>query len=311
MKYKDYYQILGVERSASAEEIKRAYRKLARKYHPDVSRETNTEERFKELGEAYEVLRDPEKRSAYDRLGAGWHAGEDFSPPPDWAAGNFHFRSGGFSGSQFSDFFETLFGGGASPFGERGFHIDPGPAPIQVRELAIDLEEAYRGTTRTVTLETPAVDGHGRVRQQARSFKVKIPAGVADGQRIRLPRQSPGGGDIHLDVRIRPHPLFRLDGRDVYLDLPLTPWEAALGTKVTAPTLGADVEIRIPPGTQSGGKLRLKGRGLPGKPPGDQYLVAQIMTPPADNAAQRQLYERMAQEMPFEPRRRWQTSPAS
>ncbi len=310
MKYKDYYQILGMNRSASQEEIKRAYRKLARKYHPDVSREADAEERFKELSEAYEVLRDPEKRAAYDQLGPGWHAGEDFAPPPDWSSGNFHFRTGDFSGGQFSDFFESLFGG-AAPFGAHGFRIDPASAPPQASELLIDLEEAYRGTARTVALETPIVDAQGRVRQQTRSLRVKIPAGVGNGQRIRLPGQSPGGGDIHLDIRIRPHPLFRLEGRNVYLDLPLAPWEAALGTKLTAPTLGAEVEIRVPAGTQSGGKLRLKGRGLPGSPPGDQYLVAQIMVPPADSAAQRQLYERMAKEMPFEPRRRWQSPSAS
>lgn len=308
MKYKDYYQILGVDRNAQPEEIKRAYRKLARKYHPDVSHEANAEERFKELGEAYEVLRDPQKRAAYDRLGSGWHAGEDFSPPPGWSGADFHVHTGGFSGGQFSDFFEALFGG--TRFGERGFRVDPAAA-TRTAELTIDLEEAYRGTTRTVTLETPVRDGHGRVRQQTRSFKIRIPAGVGNGQRIRLPGQGPGEGDTHFEVRIRPHPLFRLEGRDVYLDLPLAPWEAALGTKVTAPTLGTQVEIRIPAGTQSGGKLRLKERGLPGNPPGDQYLVAQIVTPPAETAAQRQWYERMAQEMPFEPRRRWQTSGTS
>lgn len=317
MKFKDYYQILGVARGASQDEIKRAYRRLARKYHPDVSREADAEERFKELSEAYEVLRDPEKRAAYDRLGPGWRAGEDFSPPPDWSGADFHFRRGGFSTEdtrQFSDFFEALFGGGM-PFGDRGFRVDEtvfqAPPRPQAAELTIDLEEAYRGATRQVTMETPVPDAHGRVRRQARSFNVKIPAGVTDGQRIRLAGQTAGaadrtaGGDVYLDVRIRPHPLFRLEGRDVYLDLPLAPWEAALGTRVTAPTLGAEVELRIPPGTQGGGKLRLKGRGLPGSPPGDQYLVARIVTPPATDDARKRLYERMAAEMAFDPRAGW------
>lgn len=312
MKYKDYYQILGVERGASQDEIKRAYRKLARKYHPDVSREANAEERIKEVNEAYEVLRDEQKRAAYDTLGSGFHAGEDFSPPPGWQGGVYH--GGGFSpgnAQQFSDFFEALFGGGLGRgFGQAGFGgIDETmfrqAAPAQVAELAIDLEEAYHGGTRTVTMETAVPAGHGRLRRQPRSFNVKIPAGITDGQRIRLSGQTAGGGDVYLDVRIRPHSRFRLEGRDVHLELPLAPWEAALGTRVTAPTLGAPVEVRVPPGTQSGGKLRLKGRGLPGNPPGDQYLIARIVTPPAQDEAQRRLYERMAQEMAFDPRPGW------
>lgn len=308
MKYKDYYQILGVDRGASQDEIKRAYRKLARKYHPDVSRETDAEERIKEVNEAYEVLRDKKKRAAYDNLGSGFHAGEDFSPPPGWQSGA-HY--GGYSAGdarQFSDFFEALFGGG---FGRAGFGgIDETvfrqAAPAQVAELAIDPAEAYHGGTRTITLETAVPAGQGRLRRQPRSFNVKIPAGVTDGQRIRLSGQTAGGsGDVYLDIRIRPHPLFRLEGRDVYLELPLAPWEAALGTRITAPTLGTQVDVRVPPGTQSGDKLRLKGRGLPGKPPGDQYLIARIVAPAPQDEAQRKLYERMGREMAFDPRAAW------
>lgn len=309
MKYKDYYQVLGVSKGATPEEIKRAYRKLARKYHPDVSREPDAEARFKEVNEAYEVLHDPEKRAAYDGLGGRWRAGEDFAPPPGWT----EFESGRSSAGarQFSDFFESLFGS-ASPFGHAaGLHTGSFSfaEPEQRAEpVVIDLEEAYRGTTRTIQLEVPEVDVQGRVRRRTRTLNVKIPAGVTEGQRIRLAGSTGARGglaDVFLEVRIRSHPLFRPEGRDVFLTLPLAPWEAALGARVEVPTLGAQVELRIPPGTQSGSKLRLKGRGLPGSPPGDQYAVVQIRVPAATTESEKRLYQRMAEEMPFNPRKDW------
>lgn len=298
MKFKDYYAILGVERGATPDEVKRAYRKLARKYHPDVSKEPNAEERFKEVSEAYEVLRDPEKRAAYDRLGSGWHSGDDFTPPPDWNSSPFGFGAGGFS-----DFFETLFGGGRRGFRfEEAFHR---PGPQHAGEVQIELEEAWRGTARTITIDAPVADARGTLRIQPRTFNVRIPAGITDGQQIRL--ADGGTSDIRLTVRIRPHPLFRLEGKDVHLELPLAPWEAALGAQVKVPTLGTEVEVRVPAGTQSGGRLRLKGRGLPGNPPGDQYLTIRIVNPPVDTPAARELYRRMAAELDFDPRAAWKT----
>ncbi|MGE0081052.1 MAG: DnaJ C-terminal domain-containing protein [Thiohalomonadaceae bacterium] len=312
MQYKDYYKILGVDRSATQDEIKKAYRRLARKYHPDVSKEPNAEERFKEINEAHEVLQDPQKRAAYDRLGSGWQSGQEFRPPPGWDRG-FEF-TGGFGGagpSAFSDFFESLFGNG-SPFGA-AFRAGRGPG-MHLRgedhhaRIQITLEEAYHGATKQVRLERPEMDRDGRVVTRAHTLKVRVPAGIAAGQQIRLPGQgsaAPAGGergDLYLEVEIAPHPLFRAEGRDIYLDLPLAPWEAALGATVTVPTLGGNVETRIPAGAHSGQKLRLKGRGLPGKPPGDQYLVLQIVAPPADTETKRKLYRDMAKAMPFNPR---------
>lgn len=309
MEFKDYYKIMGVSRDASAEEIKRAYRKLARKYHPDVSKEPDAEARFKEINEACEVLKDPEKRAAYDQLGTRWKAGEDFRPPPDWNVGGFDF--GGFEGgpTHFSDFFEALFGG-ASPFGTRrsprqGFRMR---GENEYARLQISLEEAYRGATRTITLQIPEPDAQGRLVTRTRTLQVRIPAGVTQGQQIRLAGQGAPGigggpaGDLFLEIELLAHPLFRLEGRDVYLDLPVTPWEAALGATVSVPTLGGTVDMKIPAGSQSGQKLRLRGRGLPGRSPGDQYVVLQIMTPPAHNEAAKDLYRRMAREMPFNPR---------
>ncbi|HYW04874.1 MAG TPA: DnaJ C-terminal domain-containing protein [Gammaproteobacteria bacterium] len=308
MEFKDYYEILGVPRDASQDDIKRAYRKLARKYHPDVSKEPDAEARFKEIGEAYEVLRDPEKRKAYDNVGRGYHAGEDFRPPPGWESG-FDF-SGGFSGVEgeaFSDFFESLFGrrrGTRSPFGA-GFRVRGEDQQARVR---ISLEDAYRGATRTLTLQSPEVDERGRVRRGTRSLNVRIPAGVREGQRIRLPGQgSPGAGggesgDLYLEVEFERHPLFTVDGRDVHLTLPLTPWEAALGTTVAVPTLGGPVDMKIPAGTQAGRRLRLKGRGLPGRPAGDQYVTIRVVVPPVRTEEDRELLQRMARQMPMNPR---------
>ena len=307
MKFKDYYQVLGVSRDASQDDIKRAYRRLARKYHPDVSKETDAEARFKEVGEAYEVLRDPEKRAAYDNFGKDWKAGQEFKPPPGWDK-SFHFDDGGFTDtSGFSDFFETLFGHGE--FRGRGAAFHARGHDLQVR-IQLNLDEAYRGVERPVTLTIPEVDAKGQIRNRQRTLNVKIPRGVTEGQRIRLPAQGGGGigegpaGDLFIIVELAAHPYFRAEGRDIYLDLPITPWEAALGAKIKIPTLGGKVDLTIPAKARSGQKLRLKGRGLPGHPPGDQYAVLQIIVPEADTREAKEFYRRMEQAMPMNPRSR-------
>jgi len=301
MQYKDYYKILGVDRAASADEIKKAYRRLARTYHPDVSKEKNAEQRFKEVGEAYEVLRDAKKRSAYDQLGAKWRAGQDFRPTPGWEDVSHSFGGGGFRGESvggFSDFFESLFGGGFERTA-RGRGVAAQQGADQRTTLEITLEEAYSGGRNAVRLDN------------GRTLEVKLPIGVAQGQQIRLAGQGGEGigggsrGDLYLEVRITPHPYFRLEGRDVLLDLPVAPWEAALGATVTVPTLGGPVDIKVPAGSPSGRKLRLKGRGLPGRTPGDQFAIVQIATPPADNERARDFYQRMSQELTFNPRARF------
>jgi curved DNA-binding protein len=298
MEFKDYYQVLGVARDATADDIKRAYRKLARKYHPDVSKEADAEARFKEISEAYEVLHDPEKRARYDSLGSQYHAGDQFRPPPGWEGG-FDFQ-GGFGqaagGGGFSDFFESIFsdlrGRGGAGFGQRqarGFD--------QHAVLRISLEEAYHGGTRQITLQTP---------QGPRTLNVKIPAGITSGQQIRLPGQggeaSGKAGDLYLEVEIAPHARYRLEGHDVYLELPVTPWEAALGATISVPTLGGAVDMKIPAGVQAGKQLRLRGRGLPGNPPGDQYVVIRIVVPRPKTERDRELYRQMAEQMPENPR---------
>ncbi len=309
MQFKDYYQIMGVARDATQDEIKRAYRKLARKYHPDVSKVADAEVRFKELGEAYEVLKDAEKRAAYDQLGADFKGGQDFRPPPDWNAG-FEFSGGGFTGgdaADYSDFFESLFG--------RGFRAGGGArASFHARgedhhaKVLIDLEDSYQGATRTITLRVPGVDAQGHVITRERVLNVSIPKGIREGQHIRLSGQGSAGagegkaGDLYLEVEFRPHPLYRVEGRDLYLDLPVTPWEAALGATVKVPTLGGIVELKVPEGSTSGRKLRLKGRGIPGDPPGDCYVMLAIALPPANSDAAKAFYRKMAQEMNFNPR---------
>jgi len=301
MQYKDYYKILGVGRDADADQIKAAYRKLARKYHPDVSKEADAEARFKEVNEAYEVLRDPDKRGDYDRLGSNWRAGQEFRPPPGWED---RFRQP-HEGAGFSDFFESMFGDfgrGGSPFGQRG-----APGADQQAKVTVSLEEAFRGTTREISVRAPTSAGGG-IAQQERVLRVKIPAGVQPGQQIRLAGQGGRGlgggraGDLFLEVAIAPHSRFRLEGRDVHLELPIAPWEAALGTRLEAPTLGGAVGLSVPPGSQSGRKLRLKGRGLPGTPPGDQYIELKIVTPPADRPELKTLYEQLRDRSGFDPR---------
>lgn len=313
MQYKDYYKVMGVERNATQDEIKRAYRKLARKYHPDVSKEPDAEKHFKEVGEAYEVLKDPEKRAAYDQLGANWKAGQEFRPPPDWDAG-FEFRGGGFTpgdASAFSDFFESLFGRGMGA----GFAGDQrarshfrAQGEDHHAKVLIDLEDAFHGATRTITLRAPELDSQGHVMTHERTLNVHIPKGIKQGQQIRLAGQgSPGlgggsAGDLYLEVEFRHHPFYRVEGRDLYLELPVAPWEAALGAKVKAPTPGGIIDLKIPAGSSSGRKLRLKGRGIPGKSAGDLYVILQIALPPGETDRARELYRRMERELAFNPR---------
>lgn len=315
MEFKDYYKIMGVARTATPDEIKRAYRQLARKYHPDVSKEADAETRFKEVGEAYEVLKDPEKRVAYDRLGANWKTGQDFHPPPDWNEG-FEFSGGGFTGgnaADYSDFFEQLFGRAGPSRGHTGGHA--GSAAFHARgsdrqaRVLIDIEDAYRGGTRTITLRHPEMDAQGQVMLREQTLNVVIPRGVRSGQHIRLVGQGAPGmgqgkaGDLYLEVEFRSHPLYRALQHDVFLDLPVAPWEAALGATVKAPTPNGAVEIKIPAGSASGSKLRLKGRGIPAATPGDFYVVLQIALPPAADETTREVYKQMAEQFKaFNPR---------
>lgn len=320
MDYKDYYAILGVDRSADADEIKRAYRKLARKYHPDVSSEDNAAEKFREANEAYEVLKDPEKRAAYDQLGqngpqgTGRADGGGFEPPPGWDS-NFEFQGGGYTGADagdFSDFFESLFGRGG--FRGPGSH-GPGAAPgahrrgqDQTARIALDLEDAFNGGQRTLSLRVPEVDDAGHVVQRDRTVRVNIPKGVRAGQQLRLggqgmPGQSGGeAGDLYLEIEFRPHALYRVDDRNLSLELPVTPSEAALGATVKTPTPAGAVDLKIPPGTSSGKRLRLKGRGMPGKTPGDLVVAIKIVLPKTIDDETRALYEKLAARTDFNPR---------
>ena len=314
MEFKDYYATLGVAKDATQDEIKRAYRKLARKYHPDVSKEADAEARFKELNEANEVLKDPEKRAAYDQLGSQWRSGQEFRPPPDWDAG-FEFSGRGPSEAEardFSDFFEALFGA-RSPFtgapGARSGSRLRGED--HHAKILIRLEDSFHGAQRSIQLQVPEVDARGRVVLRNRTLNLRIPKGVAAGQKIRLAGQgAPGlaggpGGDLYLEIEFELHPLFQLEGRDLHLTLPLAPWEAALGASVQVPTLGGRLDVKIPAGSLTGQKLRLKGRGLPGQPPGDQYVIVKIVNPPVDDKS-RELYQRMARELGFNPRAGWE-----
>ena len=307
MEFKDYYQVMGLARDASADDIKRAYRQLARKHHPDVSKEPGAEQRFKDIGEAYAVLKDPEKRAAYDALGTQ-REGQEFRPPPDWNANRAHPRdaTGGQDDDQFedaSDFFETLFRHGFGSPGARGggraqgFDAD---GQDQYAKVLITLEDSYAGTTRRIVLRVPERDDEGRVQLREQQLDVTIPRGVRAGQHIRLAgRGAPGigngkPGDLLLEVAFEPHAHYRVDQRDVYLDLPVSPWEAALGAEINVPTPSGEVELKIPAGSSAGRKLRLKGRGLPGNTPGDFYFVLQVALPPAEGDAAAQVYRDMA-----------------
>ena len=336
MEYKDYYQIMGVKRDATQDEIKRAYRKLARKYHPDVSKEADAELRFKEVGEAYEVLKDPEKRAAYDQLGANWKAGQDFNAPPDWDAG-FEFSGGGFTGadgrqhhfddmgaSAYSDFFESLFGqgfqqagAGSQAYQQRAYQQQGGfqaTGSDHHAKILIDLEDAMTGATRSISLRVPGVDASGHLSTKQRVLKINIPKGIKQGQHIRLSGQgNPGmgqgkAGDLYLEIEFNPHSIYRVEGRDVYLDLPVAPWEAALGAKVKVPTPAGAVDLTIKPGSSSGSKMRLKGRGIPASASsnnaGDLYVILQVALPAASTDSEKAAYEKMQQSFSFNPRAR-------
>lgn len=310
MEYKDYYKALGVEKDADQDEIKRTYRKLARKFHPDVNKAADAEKRFKEIGEAYEVLKDPEKRAAYDRIGTGWQEGQEFRPPPDWNSG-FEFSRGGFTDASghFSDFFEELFG--RSGMG-RSFHVRRDGIRAKGEDhharIMIDLEDSFTGAVQTITLQVTEVDGTGRMVVRPHTLNVRIPKGIMEGQSIRLAEQGGQGmgggprGDLYIEVAFHPHRLFRANKKDIYLELPVMPWEAALGATVTIPTLGGKVDMKIPPGSQSGQKLRLKNKGLPGKTTGDQFVVLRVVVPKADSEAAKEIYRKMAAVMPMNPR---------
>ncbi len=351
MKFQDYYKTLGLSRTASQEEIQKAYRKLARKYHPDVNKSPEAEEKFKAINEAHEVLKDPEKRSKYDTLGPNWQAGQDFRPPPGWEdftsqAGwpgggrtTFHFRSGpggpsgpngpdgfdfsGFGSSGFSDFFDALFG--------QNFHASPRHGSQGSRrqtrrgtqkagmsgrpsmrgkdheaDITISLEEAYQGTSKTLTLQ----QAEGRGAGKAKRYDVKIPPGITEGARIRLAGQGGAGkgqgdnGDIFLRVHIAPHERFTLQGRDLSVEIPISPWEAALGTKVEIPTLDGRIKLTIPPGTQGEQKFRSRGKGLPqkGGAPGDLYALVRITIPKTLTPREKALFEELQHISPFHPR---------
>jgi len=310
MEFKDYYEVMGVAREATQDEIKRAYRKLARKYHPDVSKESDAEERFKLLGEAYEVLKDPEKRAAYDQLGANWQGGQDFNAPPDWDAG-FEFSGGGFTAGEsanYSDFFETLFGQArAAPGAGRsgGFHAR---GQDRHAKILVDLQDSFQGATRAITLQVPELTADGHVTTRTRTLNIKIPKGVREGQKIRLAGQGDpgagraGAGDLYLEIDFKPHPLYRAVAHDLYLDLPITPWEAALGATVKVPTPEGVVDLKVPAGSAQGKKMRLKGRGIPAKQPGDLYVVLQIALPKANTEQAKKLYQQMQSELDFNPR---------
>lgn len=313
MEFKDYYKVMGLAKTASGDEIKRAYRKLARKYHPDVSKESDAEARFKDLGEAYEVLKDPEKRAAYDQLGSNWQAGQDFRPPPGWtgSAGS-GFRPGasgghgGASQADFSDFFEELFGRaqqsrrpGGRPDG-KGTHQEFNmQGEDRHARILIDIEDSYQGVTRQISLQIPELTPEGYVQNRERTLSVRIPKGIREGQQIRLGGQgtagigSGGAGDLYLDVGFKPHPRYRAEGKDIYLDVPVMPWEAALGDTLSVATPTGQVKLKIPAGSQSGKTLRLKGGGLPGKPIGDLYAVLKLTNPPTDSAKSRTAFEQL------------------
>ena len=308
MEFKDYYKVMGVARDATEAQIKQAYRKLARKYHPDVSKEKDAEARFKEVGEAYEVLKNPEKRAAYDNLGKDYRPGQDFRPPPDWDSGfEFSGAGAGAGNADYSDFFESLFGAQSrASRGRGGFRPERGED--HHAKIILDLEASLDGGSRTFTLRIPEIDESGRLAPQERTLSVQVPKGILAGQQIRLAGQggrAPDGstaGDLYIEVEFQPHRLYRVDGRDLYLELPVAPWEAALGATVKSPTPTGMVDLKIPAGSRAGGKLRLKGRGIPANPPGDFYVTLQIALPAANVEKAKAAYTAMAAALPFDPR---------
>jgi curved DNA-binding protein len=305
MKYKDYYATLGVERSATPDDIKKAYRKLARKFHPDVSKEKDAEEKFKAVAEAYETLKDSEKRAAYDQLGS--HAqGQDFRPPPDWEQ---HFARGqaSFDDIDLADLFAGLGGRG-------GFRRADPNAPVAGRDyeasVRVTLEQAFHGTEVQLDVSVPEFDDNGVAHRVPRVVTVRIPRGVTDGQKLRVPGKGGKGarggraGDLYLDIAVTPHRLFRADGRDLFVDLPLAPWEAVLGASIALPTPAGTVNLKVPSGTRAGQQLRLAGRGLarPDGSAGNLFAIVQIAVPTVTDDAQRALYRQLAETSNFNPR---------
>ena len=291
MEYKDYYKILGVSRDVPQDELKKAYRKLARKYHPDVSKEANAEAKFKEVGEAYEALKDPEKRAQYDQFGSSYQHGQSFNPPPGWGGQG----GAGMGGGNFSSFLESMFSGGGmggnDQFFAQGEDVNA--------KITVSLEDAFNGAKKSIRRPGGA--------NQTGTINVKIPAGITSGKKIRLAGQGKAGagveaGDLFLEINIANHAYYQVEDKDVIINLPISPWEAALGAKITVPTLAGKISLTIPTSAKSGQKMRLKGRGLPGKQAGDQIVVLQIMTPPADTPEAKQLYQQMAEELNFNPR---------
>jgi len=311
VEFKDYYQVLGVAKTATADDIKKAFRKLARKYHPDVSKEADAEKQMKEINEANEVLSDPEKRAAYDQLGSRYRAGQEFQPPPDWDQG---FEFSGADNGDASDFFASLFGrGGRAGQGERaGRHGHDGTYQRRGEDhhakIVIDVADAFHGSAQTIALRAARLNESGHVVTDERALKVQIPKGVKEGQHIRLAGQGTPGmggapaGDLYLEIHFRPDSRYLVDGRDVYQTVRVTPWEGALGASIETPTPSGPVQVKVPAGSQTGRKLRLKERGIPGQPPGDLYIVLEVVLPPADSDKARKLYEAMAEEMAFNPR---------
>jgi len=350
VKFQDYYETLGVSRDASQQDIQKAFRKLARKYHPDVNKSPEAEPKFKQINEAYEVLKDPEKRKKYDTLGENWQEGQEFTPPPGWenifqfgggrargarpgAGQRFEFRTSG--GSGFSDFFDMLFGGAASggpdlggggfeEFTARGARGARGtadrfartgtyamPGHDQEAEITVTLEDVHRGAKKKFTLQSEEIGPDGRPRVSTKTYDVKIPKGLSDGTRIRLSGQGGAGaggaksGDLYLRVRIQPHPPFERDRHDLTVTVPVTPWEAALGTKVDVPTLDGTVKMTVPAGTQGGQRLRLRGKGLARRDggQGDLYAKIEIHIPRKLSNKEREHFEALARDSSFDPRR--------
>jgi curved DNA-binding protein len=310
MEHKNYYDILGINRFSSQDEIKRAYRKLARQFHPDVSKEKNADEKFKELREAYEILKDPATRETYDLLDPNWQTGPDgFQPPADWE------RSFGFKGKNYpqgdtvglSSFFQGMLGGDASSRGNNA-RASSMKGKNMHSKVIIDLEDSINGAMRSLTVQIPETDHHGRVVNSQRTLNVEIPKGIRQGQAIRLAEQgNPGvgggpAGDLLLEVIFRTHKLYRLIDHDIYLKLPVSPWEAALGATIQVPAPTGNVDVKIPENSQHGQRLRLNGRGLPSKDPGDFYVVLKIVLPPATDPKAKAIYEQARDQLDFNPR---------
>lgn len=330
VKYQDYYEILGVPRTASKDQIQSAYRKLARKYHPDINKKAGAEDKFKKIGEAYEVLKDPGKRKKYDQLGENWHMGDDFSPPPEWdtsgrstsnRSGAFRFNFDGFEGSGFSDFFDILFGEDFDEFGTtRKAATDPWSELTGKErnrqgedhevEITISLLDAYRGGKKNISVKTVETTNTGQTKESVKSYEVNIPKGVSDGKRLRLSGQGGAGGpgaspgDLYFIIRISPDPRFRIRGENLETDVRVTPWEAALGARITIPMVDGSAEIKIPAGIQSGKKIRVKGKGLRGAKgkDGDLYAIVKIVVPDSLSSKEKDLFEQLSRVSSFNPR---------